>query len=102
MYPGEIMTARRLGLKIITVVIADAELNLIRLKQSWKGLNPYGTSLYAGTLFGSNSFLGTEVLRVNDREGFAKAVKKALGADHSVIIEAAVSGDAYGSLVVRT
>ncbi len=45
MMAGEIITARRYNLPVITVVLSDGELNLIRLKQSWQNIAPYGTGL---------------------------------------------------------
>jgi acetolactate synthase-1/2/3 large subunit len=102
MNAGEMMTARRQGLKIIVVVLADGELNLIRIKESWKNVKPYGTKLYAGTLFGSDTFLGAEVIRVSDRKGMQKAVSRALLSDRSVIIEAAVDPAVYNDLIVKS
>ena len=101
MYAGEMMTARRLGVKIIVVVLADGELNLIRVKESWKHLSPYGTDLYGGALFGSDTFLGAEVMRVTDSDGMHSAVAKALQSDRSMIIEAAIDASVYSSLIVR-
>ena len=101
MYAGEMMTARRQGVKIIVVVLADGELNLIRVKESWKHLSPYGTDLYGGALFGSDTFLGAEVMRVTDSDGMHSAVAKALRSDRSMIIEAAIDASVYSSLIVR-
>lgn len=101
MYAGEMMTARRQGVKIIVVVLADGELNLIRVKESWKNLSPYGTDLYDGALFGSDTFLGAEVMRVTDSDGMHSAVVKALQSDRSMIIEAAIDASVYSSLIVR-
>jgi acetolactate synthase-1/2/3 large subunit len=102
MYAGELMTVRRYGLKIITVVLADGELNLIRVKESWKNISPYGTELYSGTLFGADTFLGIEVWRVNDSDGMTSAITRALNNERSVIIEAAVDPSVYSSLIVRS
>jgi len=102
MNAGEMMTARRYGLKIIVVVLSDGELNLIRVKESWKNVRPYGTKLYTGALFGSETFLGAEVIHVSDRKGMQKAVRRALLSDRSVIIEAAVDPAVYGDLIVKS
>ena len=58
MMAGEIVTAKRYNLPVIIVVFSDGELNLIKIKQSWKNLLPYGTILYQGDLFESDIFLG--------------------------------------------
>lgn len=101
MNAGEMMTARRYGVKVIVVVLADGELNLIRLKEGWKGVDPYGVNLYSGSLFGSESFLGTKVVRVSGADNMRKAVREALLSDSSVILEAAVDPAEYGDLVVK-
>ncbi len=102
MNAGEMMTARRYGLKIIVVVLSDGELNLIRVKESWKNVKPYGTRLYSGPFFGSATFLGAEVIHVTDRKGMQTAVSRALLSDRSVIIEAAVDPAVYGDLIVKS
>jgi acetolactate synthase-1/2/3 large subunit len=102
MHSGEMITALRYSLKVIVVVLSDGELNLIRLKQSWKELPPYGTRICQGPLFGADSFLGSEVIRVTDAKQMHAAVTRALHADNSVIIEAAVDPSVYSDLVVRT
>jgi acetolactate synthase I/II/III large subunit len=101
MNAGEMMTARRYGLKIIVVVLSDRELNLIRIKESWKNIKPYGTTLYSGSLFGSDTFMGAEVIQASDRKGMQKAASRALLSDRSVIIEAAVDPAVYSDLIVK-
>jgi acetolactate synthase-1/2/3 large subunit len=102
MNAGEMMTARRYGLKIVVVVLSDGELNLIRVKESWKNVKSYGTKLYSGSLFGSATFLGSEVIHVTDRKGMHTAISRALLSDRSVIIEAAVDPAVYGDLIVKS
>jgi acetolactate synthase-1/2/3 large subunit len=102
MHAGEMLTARRYGLKIITVVLADGELNLIRLKESWKNVSPYGTGLYRGPLFGSRKYLGTDVISVSGRAQMRNAVSRSLLADKSVIIEAVIDPAVYSDLIVRS
>jgi len=102
MNAGEMMTARRYGLKIIVVILSDGELNLIRIKESWKNIRPYGTSLYSGSLFGSSTYLGAEVIHVTDRKGMQTAVSRALLSDRSVIIDAAVDPAVYSNLIVKS
>lgn len=101
MHAGEMITARRYGLKVIVVVLSDGELNLIKIKQSWKELNPYGTGLFTGPLFGSDNYMGTEVIRVTNAGEMKSAVEKALLSASSVIIEAIVDPSVYNDLVVR-
>jgi acetolactate synthase-1/2/3 large subunit len=101
MHAGEMITARRLGLKITVIVFSDGELNLIKLKQSWKKVNPYGIQLYSGSLFGKGSFLGAAVIRVTDEAGMRNALARALNHPGTVIIDAAVDPAIYDGLTVR-
>jgi len=101
MSAGEIATARRYSLPVIIVVFSDGELNLIRLKQSWKGLDSYATKLYDGDLFNADSFLGVKVLTVKSNEEMQNAVSSALSWNIPVIINAVIDPDDYNSLIVR-
>jgi acetolactate synthase-1/2/3 large subunit len=101
MMAGELVTASRYNLPIITVVFSDGELNLIKIKQSWKELKPYGTQIYSGDLFGTDTFFGLRVLTVDSEEKMKKAVNVALSVDEPVIINAIIDPDDYKWLVVR-
>ncbi|MFN8239938.1 MAG: thiamine pyrophosphate-binding protein [Bacteroidales bacterium] len=101
MSAGEIMTARRYNLPVLFVVLSDGELNLIRLKQSWKDLGPYGTSLYHGSLFGANNFLGVKVYTVESATLLKASIHEALALKEPVIINAVIDPEDYKWLVVR-
>jgi acetolactate synthase I/II/III large subunit len=101
MAAGEIMTARRYNLPLITVVMSDEELNLIRLKKFWHDLSPYGTELYSGELFGADIFLGIPVLNADTEFAMRKAVNRALSFDSPVIINARIDPEDYKWLIVR-
>ena len=101
MNAGEIITSRRLGLKIIVVVLTDGELNLIKVKQSWKNVDPYGIQVCSGPLFGAERFLGIDVMRATDAAGMRSALGSALRSGRSVIIEAAVDPSRYNDLIVK-
>ena len=58
MMAGEIVTLKRYNLPVIVVVFSDGELNLIKVKQSWKELPAYGTLLYQDDLFGCRYLSG--------------------------------------------
>lgn len=100
MSAGEILTARRYGLKMIVIVFADRQLNLIKLKEEAKGLTPMGINLYEGSLFGSESFLGVRVMHATTPEKLKKYVSEALRTDALVIIEARIDPEAYRQLIL--
>ncbi len=101
MMAGEIVTAIRYNLPVIIVVFSDGELNLIKLKQSWKDLPPYGTTLYQGDLFGTDVFLGVRVLKADSHESMRKAVISALSTHEPVIINAVIDPEDYKWMVVQ-
>jgi acetolactate synthase I/II/III large subunit len=101
MNAGEMVTARRYSLPVIVVVFSDGELNLIKVKQSWKNLSPYGTILYQDDLFGADRFLGVKVLRADSHSDMRKSVIEALAENEPVIINAVIDPDEYRWLIVR-
>ena len=101
MTAGELMTAKRYNLPIITVVFSDGELNLIKIKQSWKDIKPYGTQIYSGDLFGTDIFLGIRVLTADSEEKMRKAINFALSLDEPIIINAIIDPEDYKWLIVK-
>ena len=101
MMAGEIVTARRYNLPVIIVIFSDGELNLIKVKQSWKNISPYGTILYQDDLFGSGVFLGVKVLRADSSATMHKAVIEALSVNEPVIINAVIDPEDYQWLIVK-
>jgi len=101
MMAGEMITAIRYNLPVIVVVFSDGELNLIKVKQSWKNLPPYGTILYQGDLFGTDTFLGIKVLKADSHESMRKVIIEALSENEPVIINAIIDPEDYKWLIVR-
>jgi acetolactate synthase-1/2/3 large subunit len=101
MMAGEMVTLRRYNLPVIVVVFSDGELNLIKIKQSWKELPAYGTLLYHADLFDTDIFLGIKVLRADSLEGMRKATIEALSVNEPVIINAVIDPEDYKWLIVR-
>jgi acetolactate synthase-1/2/3 large subunit len=101
MMAGEIITARRYNLPVITVVLSDGELNLIKLKQSWQNIIPYATRLYSGDLFDSEMFFGVPVFSADTEESMRTAVNESLALNKPAIINARIDPDDYNWLVVR-
>jgi acetolactate synthase-1/2/3 large subunit len=98
---GEMMTARRYNLPIIVVVFSDGELNLIKVKQSWKNLAPYGTMLYQGDLFSTDRFYGVRILKAVSHDEMRRAVIEALAENEPVIINAVIDPEEYRWLIVK-
>jgi acetolactate synthase-1/2/3 large subunit len=101
MMAGEMVAAKRYNLPVIVVVFSDGELNLIKVKQSWKSITPYGTMLYQGDLFASDSFLGIQVLRAETVEEMRRAIIEALAVNDPVIINAVIDPEDYKWLIVK-
>ena len=101
MMAGEMITARRYNLPVIIVVFSDCELNLIRLKQAWQNLEPYGTKLYSGELFCADTFMGLQVLNADSEESMINAVITSLSCNAPVIINALIDPEDYKWLVVK-
>lgn len=101
MMAGEMITAKRYNLPVIIVVFSDGELNLIKVKQSWKNISPYGTTLYQGDLFGSDTFLGIKVLKADSYDRMRLVIIEALSVNEPVIINAVIDPEDYKWLIVR-
>lgn len=99
---GELLTARRLGLNIVVVILADRNLSLIQVKQDWKNLMQYGTGLYEGDYLQADKFLGVPVFRANDAGEMRASLRKAFSMIGPVIIEAVVDGSVYKKLITRS
>ena len=99
---GELMTARRLGLHVVFIVLCDRSLSLIEVKQSWKQVPLYGTELYEGDYFSADRFLGVPVLTAHDEAEMREALQTGFAAKGPVIIEAVVDGSVYEKLITRS
>jgi len=99
---GELMTARRLGLNVIIIVMCDKSLSLIEVKQGWKDVVCCGTDLYEGEYFGAERFLDVPVFKAADVQGFRAAFVKAQALSGPAIIEAVIDGSVYKDLMTRS
>ncbi len=101
MSAGEIITARRNGLKLTVIVLSDGELNLIKLKQQWSSFQNSGVKLYNDDLFGSDRFFGVKVYRVTSQESLRKALEYADQSNETTIINAIISTEDYNWLIEK-
>ncbi len=99
---GELLTARRLGINVVILVLCDHNLSLIEVKQDWKQVAQYGTGLYEGEYFAADQFLGVPILKVTDEREARDALQKAFSMAGPVIIEAVVDGSGYKNLITRS
>lgn len=99
---GELMTARRLGINVVVIVLSDRNLSLIEVKQNWRQVPQYGTDLYQGDYFAADKFLGAPIFKVHDAGEMAAALPKAFSVAGPAIIEAVVDGSVYNNLVTRS
>jgi len=99
MMAGEIVTARRLGLNMVFLVLADRELSLIRIRQDNKGVQNYGVKLYEDSLFDEPTFLGVPVRKAETREELTMELKYGFEDKGPVIVEAVINGQGYNGLI---
>jgi acetolactate synthase-1/2/3 large subunit len=94
---GELLTAVREGLRIITIVFSDASLSLIEIKQQARRLAPAGVSLGAidwpalARSFGAASWVAT-----SDEE-LERALEAALACAGPSLVEAKIDRSNYGA-----
>ena len=101
MMAGEMITARRLNLNVVFVVLADRELSLIHVKQKRKGYKHYGTRLYDGDFFASDCIFGVPVSTARNDSEMLEALNRAFAAGGPVIVEAVIDGTEYKELIAR-
>lgn len=101
MMAGEMAVARRRKLPVVFVVLADQNLELIRLKQKRKGFTTYSTLLYEDECPTANYVFGVPVLRADNAEEYRAALEKAFETDGPVIVEAHIDSSEYDSLIMR-
>lgn len=100
MMAGEMATAKRLGRKIVFVLLSDRSLSLIKLKQERKDYKCYGTALGStDNLLGDTCF-GVPVLHTSDTKDYQAALDEAFAAAGPVIIEVRVRPEDYEGLIL--
>jgi len=99
---GELITARRLGINVVVVVMCDSKLSLIDVKHGWRGLPSYGTDLYSGEFFGADTFLGAPVFKVRDESGAKATLRRAFAVPGPAIIEALIDDSPYKNLITKS
>ena len=101
MMAGEIITARRLRLNIVFVILVDQELSLIRVKEEWRACENIGTRLFDDNFLGADRFFGVPVLTVKDVNEMENALAEGFSGNGPCIVEAVIDGSQYGDLIER-
>jgi acetolactate synthase-1/2/3 large subunit len=93
---GELAVARRLHLPLPIVVLDDAWLSLIQIKQHRRRFGIYGTEVTPDARLAPPAhYFGVPVVSVASPEELVKRLGDALGADHPTVIEARVDPGHY-------
>jgi acetolactate synthase-1/2/3 large subunit len=103
MMAGEMATAVRNHLHVVFVVMMDASLSLIRIKQSHKRHVEYGVTLNEPPQDSatSGSLFDVPVLRVNNHKQYQQALGTAFDAKGPSIIEVLINTKNYDNLVLK-
>ena len=96
---GELLTAARERLRVVTVVFSDASLSLIAIKQQQRQLAPAGVSLGEVAWCAMAESVGVSSFFATTEDEVARAVAEAVTADGPSLIEARVDASAYGDIM---
>jgi acetolactate synthase-1/2/3 large subunit len=99
MCAGELLTAAREKLRIITIVFSDASLSLIEIKQQARRLEPAGVALGAIDWRALAGSFGVRSWAVTTEAELDCAAGEALACDGPTLIEAKIDRSNYGATV---
>ncbi|MGD8250741.1 MAG: thiamine pyrophosphate-binding protein [Desulfobacterales bacterium] len=102
MMAGELITARRLGLPVIVVVLADRSLSLIEVKQGWRGVDTASSFMYKGDFLAADRLFGVPVFKADRPESLRKALALAREIRGPAVVEASIDGGDYHHLISRS
>jgi acetolactate synthase-1/2/3 large subunit len=97
MCAGELLTAVREGLRVMTIVFNDASLSLIEIKQQARGLAAAGVALGAVDWKTLADSLGVEAWMAADAPALDRAIGEALACSGPTLIEAKIDRSNYGA-----
>ncbi len=101
MMAGEVLTALRLKLAIVFIVLVDETLSLIRIKQKNKKFIETDTSLTENHA-SSNCYFGIPAQYVENRNDLQSILKDSLNTDRPQIIEIKINSADYNVLVLNS
>jgi len=94
---GELLTAVRERLRIITIVFSDASLSLIEIKQQARMLAPAGVALDGMDWLSVARGFGVEGFTATDEAGLELAIERARSCSGPSLIEARIDRSNYGA-----
>jgi acetolactate synthase-1/2/3 large subunit len=95
---AELETALRAGVKVIVVVVNDASLTLIRVKQDETGLERANVDFAPSDFAQVAAGFGVTGLRAETEGQLRTALAAAVAGDQTAVIDVAVSGEDYGEI----
>jgi len=98
---GELATAKRLGTKVIFILMSDRHLSLITIKQEKKNNPSHGTRLVSEIYRSSNNFFGVPVFTASTLKEFRDALDRAAGTDGPAVIEAFIHKADYEGYILK-
>lgn len=102
MMAGELITARRLGLNTVIMILADRMLSLIEVKQGWKDCPADSSRIFHNGFLDADRIFGVPVLKANSPATLRQALRQAFDTAGPVVVEAEVDGRDYHQLIART
>ena len=99
MCAGELLTAARERLPIMTIVFSDASLSLIEIKQQARGLAPDGVALGAIDWPGLARSLGVAAWSATNDVELDRSIEAALATPGPSLIEAKIDRANYGAVL---
>lgn len=95
MVAGELATLRDLALPVTLVVLQDASLALIALKQAQAGLAPQGVALPRSDYVALARAFGGDGIEVRDAPALGRALREAMASDRFTLISCRVEAQDY-------
>ncbi|MFI5178065.1 MAG: thiamine pyrophosphate-binding protein [Vicinamibacterales bacterium] len=99
MCAGELLTAAREKLRVMTVVLNDASLSLIEIKQQARRLPPAGVALGAVKWAALAESLGVAGFEAITEDGLSRALDRAAAVDGPSLIDVKVDRSVYGEML---
>jgi acetolactate synthase-1/2/3 large subunit len=101
MMAGELITARRLRLDTVILILADRMLSLIEVKQGWQNCPADSSRINDRSFLGADQIFGVPVFKADTPETLRRALRQAFETPGPVVVEAGVDGRDYHQLIAR-